>query len=131
MKILFACGTDDGKTLTDEHFGSASFYMIFSMDGDSGKIEFVRRMENTSPEERMHGDPQKAKYLSQMLKDIPVLVAFAMGPNITRMRKRFVPVISRVREIEKALEVLPRYREEIIEEMGKPEGEDRRIIYLK
>lgn len=34
MKILFACGTDDGKTLTDEHFGSASFYMIFSMDGD-------------------------------------------------------------------------------------------------
>jgi len=131
MKILFACGTDDGKTLTDEHFGSASFYMIYSMDKDSGKIEFVRRMENTSPQERGHGDPEKARYISQMFSDVPVLVAFAMGPNITRMRKRFVPVISRVREIESALEILPRYREEIIKEMEKPEGEDRRIIYLK
>ncbi|MCD6110107.1 MAG: NifB/NifX family molybdenum-iron cluster-binding protein [Thermoplasmata archaeon] len=131
MKILFACGTDDGKTFTDEHFGSASFYMIYSMDKDSGKIEFVKRMENTSPQERDHGDPERARYISQMFSDVPVLVAFAMGPNITRMRKRFVPVISRVREIESALEILPHYREDIIKEMEKPEGEDRRIIYLK
>ena len=42
-KIRIACATDDGKTLTGEHFGSARVYMMYEMDPTTGMVTFIER----------------------------------------------------------------------------------------
>ena len=131
MKIKIAFGTDDGKELTKEHFGSAKYYLVYALDTKTKEISFIKKMDNKTPEEEKHGDPKKAKEVSQLMKDTKVLVGLVMGPNIIRMRKKFVPVISREKNIEKAIELLKNKIAEIGKELKKPEGEDKEVIYLE
>ncbi|MCD6414234.1 MAG: hypothetical protein J7L23_01245 [Candidatus Diapherotrites archaeon] len=128
--IKIAVGTDDGTHFTDEHFGSARFYLIYELNLDTLELKKVEERKNTSVEERMHGDPNKAQSVSELLKDIDALVAFAMGPNIIRIKKRFVPVISRDKNVEKSLKLLLDHIDEIKQELAKPIGIDKDIIYL-
>jgi len=129
-EIKIACATDDGEHFTEEHFGSAGFYRIYSFNLQTGEAQYLKRVDNSTPEEETHGDPKKANAVQHLMTDVPVLMAFAMGPNIVRMRKRFVPVISREPGIEAALRKLADYREQLIREMNRPDGESREIIYI-
>ena len=95
MKVQIACGTDDGKELTREHFGSAKYYLVYILDSETKEVNLMKKIENITAEEERHGDPKKAKSVSQLMRGIEVLVGLAMGPNIVRIRKSFVPVISR------------------------------------
>jgi predicted Fe-Mo cluster-binding NifX family protein len=131
MKIKLACATDDRINFTKEHFGEAKTYLIYEMNLENGELKFLEERKNTSSEEETHGDPKKAKEISDLLNDIQVLVAFAMGPNVVRMRKRFVPIISRILKIQDALEKIKPIKEEIKKEIEKPKGEDREIIFIK
>ena len=104
--IIIACATDDGIFLADCHFGEARKYLIYRIEND--KKIFIGKLENTSRQERIgqsHGDAEKAFDVKSILKgrDVNVILGHKIGPNITRMRKHFVPVVSREREIEKAL----------------------------
>ncbi len=36
----------------------------------------------------MHGDPNKAGVIGNLLKEVDALVAFRMGPNVLRMKKK-------------------------------------------
>jgi hypothetical protein len=128
MKIKFACGSDDGVSLSDEHFGSAKFYMIFEMDLENRKISFLEKQMNNTPKEKIHGDPKKAKAVSTALKDVHVLLGFVFGPNIVRTRKRFVILISREKQINEVIKKLPNYIDNIKEEMKKENGIDKEII---
>ena len=115
MKV--AIGTHDKKNMHDEHVGDSAYFAIYELRPDGW--EFLEYRENTSPEERMHGDPRKAKAIMEIVKGADVLVGRAMGPNFVRIRDEspYLPVIVRGehRSIEDALNAL-RERYSMIEE---------------
>ena len=129
-KTIMACATDDGKEFTTEHFGDAKFYLVYELDLENKELTFLRQIDNTSDEEKTHGDPKKAASISEIMGDIQVIVGFAMGTNVTRMRKNFVPVISRKKRIEGALEEILNLTDPIKLNLEKPKGEDRDIIFI-
>ncbi len=129
-KLLFAIGTDDGKTIkSDDHFGMSKYYLIYTYS--KGEMNFKEKRENIKYQEdetRIQGDPKKAKKVSSVLEDVDVLVGKILGPNIIRLRIKFVPVIVREPNIDKAIDILKEGINEIIEEKNKIE---RRGIVLK
>jgi len=129
MIFRIACGTNNGKIFTTEHFGDSKFFLIHELDSETLELRFIEKIYNNSEEEKMHGDAVKAKGVSGILNNVDVLIAFTMGPNITRMRKKFVPVISREIDIEKSLELFKGIVEEILPEI-KIKSRDKKIFYL-
>ncbi len=125
MKFKIACGTDDSQNFTTEHFGDSKYFLIYECDSEIGKIVFLEKRKNNSEEEEKHGDPKKAKGISEILKEVPVLLAFAMGPNIVRMRKKFVPIISKEKDIKKTLEKFKEIIPEVLEEIEKTEEDTK------
>jgi len=131
--LIVAMGTDDRKSLTEEHFGDSKYFAIYKVDNNGW--ELLEYRENRSPEERIHGDPRKASSIVEQLKGVDILLAHAMGPNFVRMRDNspFLPIISRQRDIERALSLLKErydYVSSVIE--AKRNGKwDRQPIILK
>jgi len=103
IKIKLACGTDNETEFTNEHFGSSKYFLIYEFDLETKDLKFLKRIENSTQEEEKHGDIKKAKSVSELLKNIFVFAAFRYGPNIIRIKKRFVPIVSREKNIEKTL----------------------------
>jgi len=107
MKPIIACGTNDEENLYEDHFGESPYFNLYELN-PSG-YEFIERLDNISregeTEEDLHGDPIKAKNISSLLKtkSVNVLLALQMGPNIVKVSKNFVPVISREKDLETAL----------------------------
>jgi len=132
MKIKLACGTDNGTEFTDKHFGSSKYFLIYEFNLETKDLRFLKRIENSTPEEE-HGDIKKAKSVSELLKNVFVLVAFRYGPNIIRIKKRFVPIISREKNIEKTLNKVKLFSNKIKSEIEieKEKGIDKEIIYIK
>jgi len=130
MKIKLACGTDNGTEFTNEHFGSSKYFLIYDFDLETKDLRFLKRMENSTQEEE-HGDIKKAKSVSELLENVFVLVAFRYGPNIIRIKKRFVPIISREKNIDKALNKIKLLSNKIKSEVEKEKGIDKKIIYIK
>jgi len=129
MKIKLACGTDNETEFTNGHFGSSKFFLIYDFDLETKDLRFLKRIENSTQEEE-HGDIKKAKSVSELLKDVFVLVAFRYGPNIIRIKKRFVPIISREKNIEKTLNKVKLCSSKIKSEIEKEKGIDKEIIYI-
>ena len=146
--IKIACATNYGNNFIKDHFGSAKKYLIFEINendflnkNSEDKIidlnnfdkffKLIDEVSNIPFEEKMDGDPEKAKTISQLLKPlgVNVLINKAMGPNIVRMRKQFVCVITNINDIKETLIKLDIAK--IIEELKKTEGIDKKIIYIK
>jgi len=130
VEIKLALGTDDGIKFSDGHFGSSKYFLVYGLDLETNRLRFIEKLDNSSPEERSHGDPRKAKNISQLLRGVSVLVGFRMGPNIVRIRKGFVPVISRQKDIETALEKIKGLGRRIEAELEKAPGTDKKILHL-
>ena len=128
MEATVAFGAADEENLSRTHFGESPVFIIKSLDLETGEWRDIRKIKNTSAEEHFHGDPGKAMSISQILEDCNVLVAFAMGPNITRMRRKFVPVISRITAIPKIMAKLSSSGKEIKASMEK---ELKDVIYIQ
>lgn len=124
MKIVFA--TDDGLLFMDRHFGDAEFYEVFEVSKDEFKHH--KRINNSTEEddESLHGDPVKAKGVTALFKgeDIKVLVTKVFGPNIKRMKKKFVCVIINVDTIEKGKSIIQENIQKIEQEWEKGENRD-------
>jgi len=131
MKIKLACGTDNETEFTNGHFGSSKYFLIYDFDLETKDLRFLKRIENSTPEEEKHGDIKKAKSVSELFKNVFVLVAFRYGPNIIRIKKRFVPIISREKNIEKTLNKVKLCSNKIKSEIEKEKGIDKGIIYIK
>ena len=132
MKMTIACATDDGVYFSSEHFGSARFYLLYSFDTDTNKFDFIKKIDNLTPEERTHGDPIKANAISTLLNGVDVFIAYVMGPNIKKIRKKFIPVISRKRVIGNAL---VKFSESLsqsasLELTNHTDGADFKVFYL-
>jgi hypothetical protein len=127
---LFAIGTDDDKTIKQEdHIGMSKFFQIWKYS--NGKLIFQEKRDNVKykeDEERSHGDPGKAKATSSVLIDIDVLVGKMFGPNIVRLKNKYVCAVIREPEIKKATEIIKENINEIIDEKNKKE---RNGIVLK
>ena len=130
IKIKLACGTDNETEFTNEHFGSSKYFLIYDFDLETKDLRFLNRIENSTQEEE-HGDIKKAKSVSELLKNVFVFVAFRYGPNIIRIKKRFIPIISREKNIERTLNKVKLYSDKIKSEIEKEKGIDKDVIYIK
>ncbi len=122
-ELTIAIGTDDGKIIKpDDHIGMSKFFQVWGYS--NGKLSFIETRKNVKyreDEARIHGDPGKAKATTSALTNIEVLVGKMMGPNIKRLKDKFVAVIIREPNIKKATEIIKNNINEIIEEKNKKE----------
>jgi len=130
MNLLVAFGTDDEKNLNDDHFGKSKFFLVYRFSDKNYK--FLEKRVNPKFEENeslIHGDPEKAKSVAGVLKGVDVAVGRRFGPNIVRMRSKFVCVVIREETIQEALEIVLENLDVIDKE--KQKGEKRRHLVLK
>ncbi len=129
--IKIACATNDGVHFIKDHFGSADKYLVYGYDEEKNRFVMESEVKNPHFEEGMDGDPRKANFVSSQLKPLGVNVVMnlALGQNVVSMRKKFAVVVSRVGNIAESLELLN--ISELKAEIAKPEGEDKKIVYVK
>jgi len=130
--LTVACASDNGVDFSDSHFGDAAYYKIYTLGPDG--YEHVEDMDNRTVEweesRTPHGDPVKAKHVMMLLKDknVQVVVNRRFGPNIARIKIRFLPVIVKEAAVEQAMERLKTRYSELVEEFDR--GPDRKHIKL-
>jgi len=126
-KFTIAVASDDKENLSKQHFGEAKMYLIYEIS--KTKLEQLTIVENRSPEEKMHGDPNKAKGVAHLLKPfgVKVLINKEFGKNITRMQQKFVVVLGQNLNIEETIQQIQFQFDSIVEEWKKGEERD----YLK
>ncbi|MEA2096899.1 MAG: NifB/NifX family molybdenum-iron cluster-binding protein [Candidatus Cloacimonadota bacterium] len=124
LKIAFA--TDDGKTFMGRHFGDAEHYYIYEIDDKNSK--FIKKIDNTTEEEDMHADPKKAKGISNLLleENVSVVVSKIFGPNIKRIKKKFVCIVVKDEELDVGIRKVCESIGKIYEEWEK--GEERKHL---
>ena len=127
-KIIVAFATDDKQNLTKEHFGEAKEYLVYELSKTNS--ELIHTVANGSPEEKMHGDPNKAKGVAHLLKPlkVQVIVNKAFGRNITRMQQKFVVILSNNLSIKETIQNIQSQFEPIAAEWYK--GEERTYLRL-
>ncbi len=127
MELMVAFATDNEEKLkNDGHYGDAEFYLIYKIDAKNA--EFLKKIENPKFTEKMHGDPNKAKGMARLLKDVDVLVGGQFGKNITRMIEKFVCVVPRVETISQAVDIVRNNFDKILYEKN---NEDRKPLIIK
>jgi len=124
MKIAFA--TDNSTHFMDRHFGDAEFYEVYEVSENS--FNYYKKIVNITEEdhENPHGDPVKAKSVTALFKDedIKVLVTKVFGPNIKRIKKKFVCVMIEENRIENSLPIIQENMKDIEQEWAKGEKRD-------
>jgi len=130
MELIVAFSTDDEENFNDDHFGMAKYFHIYKFS--DGREEFVETRKNVKYEEDeslKHGDPGKAKATSSAVGNADVIIGKKMGPNIVRLLKRYVCIVTKTNTIADAIQLVHENMEKIIEEKNK--GEDRKHIVLR
>ena len=130
MKFLVAFGTDDGENLNNDHVGMAQYFYVYEFS--DGREKLVEKRENTrfeGNETMKHGDPEKAKATSSVLKGVDVLVGRKFGPNLPRLLGKFVCIVVRTNTLTSAIEAVHNNMGRIAKEKNKEEG--RKHIVLK
>lgn len=123
-KIKVAFATDDGTKFISRHFGDAKYYDIYLIDND--KADFLKRITNTVDEEEdIHADPKKARGISELIarENVSVVVSRVYGPNITRIKKKFVCVVVKDETVEEGIHKICKNIEKIYAEWER--GSDR------
>ncbi len=120
-ELLFAIGTDDNEKLkSDDHVGMSKYFQVWIYsNGILGLKEKRENVKYREDETRIHGDPGKANATASALKEIDVLVGKMFGPNIKRLKNKFVCAVIREESIERAIRVIKENINEIIEEKNK------------
>ncbi len=124
QELIVAFATDNGKHLTNEHFGEAKEYLIYNLSKNEAK--YVDVVNNIPLKEEMHADPRKANGIAGLLKThkVNVIVNQAFGANIKRMNKKFVCIISKQNIIDDCIANIQVNIEDIIVAHNKGEERD-------
>ncbi len=129
--IITAFATDDGQAFMDRHFGDAKSFNIYEIN--SNQANFLKTISNTIEEEdeEVHADPNKAKGIAGLLKKekVQVVVSKVFGPNIKRIKKKFVCIITQEKQIGDSIKTIQQNMDIIIQEWEK--GEIRNFINAK
>ncbi len=128
--LIVAIGTDGGEMVkSDNHVGMSKYFRIWEYS--NGELAFREERENAKykeDESKVHGDPGKAKATTSVLDDIDLLVGKMIGPNITRLKEKFVCAVVREPTIEQTITLIKENINEIVEEKNKKE---RNALILK
>ncbi len=128
--LIFAFGTDDGLSFTNRHFGDSSRFDIYEISNQD--VKYVKHIDNNSEEEEdVHADPTKAKSIATILKkeQVQAVVSKQFGPNILRIKKKFVCIKSLSQTIEE-IQNLIKDNFDLIDSVLL-DGEDRGYIVEK
>lgn len=127
-KIKVAFATDNGSNFINRHFGDANYYDIYEIEGN--QANYLKRIDNTTEEEEMHADPKKAKGIANLLleENVSVVISKIFGPNIKRIRKKFVCVVMKDNYISEGIQKICDNTGKIYEEWEK--GEDRKHLSI-
>ena len=106
MRLRIACASDGNGKFYPGHFGDAEVFLVYAISSEGHTLE--RTVENTVPEEKTHGDPEKARGIASLMKGlgVSVLVNRQFGPNIVSIKKAFLPVVPDTDDIERAVRML-------------------------
>jgi len=106
--LLFAIGTDQDQLIKqNDHVGMSKYFQIWKYS--NGNLDFKERRENVKYKEdrgRIRGDFGKAKATASVLKNVDVLVGKMFGPNIIRLKNKFVCTVIREPKIKKAIDII-------------------------
>ncbi len=125
-----AVATDNGRQFINRHFGDTRYFDLYKVTRSS--ILFIKRIENVvEGHEELHEDLEKARGVAGLLKkeNVHVVVSKIFGPNIKRIKKKFVCVIMNDSSVDLALERLQQNWDMIIAEWEK--GTDRNHCILR
>ena len=127
--LRVAVATDDGEVFVARHFGDAEFYDLY--DVSAGSANFVQRVANGIGEEEGHADPRKAKGIAGLLQAEGAQVALtrAFGPNIKRIKAKFVCVLSGRDSVTGGLAQMQRHFTAVEAEWNR--GEERNFLDLR
>ena len=122
LKVAFA--TDNNKTFMDRHFGDAEYYHVYEIDENNA--ELINIIKNTTEEEDIHADPKKAGNIAKLLKqeNVQIVVSKIFGPNIKRIKKKFVCILMKQNSIENGVDIIKSNFLTIVEEWEIGENRD-------
>ncbi len=134
-EYLAACGTDseDGSRFAKEHFGDSSWYDIYRLSPDKPAIR-IERIVNPARQAGSGEDGKEEEIkpgtIAQHLArhDVSIIMARSIGPNVVKMRRKFVVAVSRSEMIDDALRQLGGRLEEVQQLLD--EGEERSHLVL-
>ena len=129
-KIKIAFATHDGITLHNDHFGDSSYFDIYEIDKNNSN--FIGRIANQiNMHEEEHADAQKAKGIVELISDqnVKVVISKIYGPNIVRIKKKFVCVLMNNKILAESIKDLQNRLPELIDEWFK--GEKRNYLDLR
>jgi len=124
QEFLVAIGTDDGNTIkSDDHVGMSKDFQVWQYsNGELALKETRKNAKYREDKSRTHGDLGKAEATASVLKNIDVLIGQMFGPNISRLKNKFVcAVIRGNKSIKEGIDVIKENINEIIEENDKEE----------
>ncbi|MBN2600880.1 MAG: dinitrogenase iron-molybdenum cofactor biosynthesis protein [Candidatus Marinimicrobia bacterium] len=127
---MVAVATDNGRQFINRHFGDTRYFDLYQVTRSS--ILFIKRIENVvEGHEELHEDLEKARGVAGLLKkeNVHLVVSKIFGPNIKRIKKKFVCVIMNDSSVDLALERLQQNWDIIIAEWEK--GTDRNHCILR
>lgn len=130
--ITVACATDDGEHFIKRHFGDSESFVIYELDSDG--VRYLKTIENISideNEEGEHGDENKAKQVMMLFKElnVKVLANKNFGPNINRIKEKFLPLIIKYDSITEGLEKIRSRISTIENEFDK--GSERKPLIIE
>jgi len=132
MKPIVACGTSEGENLFKNNFDDAPYFHLYKINVHG--FEFIDEIENIALKKPGNQEPEdeiKAKNISALLKakSVNVLLAHQMGPQIAKISKNFVAVISKELNIETALDTVSNKLHLVEREWRK--GDSREYLVLE
>ena len=127
--LRVAVATDDGEVFVGRHFGDANFYDLYDLN--VAGVKFIMRVTNGVGEEEGHADPLKAKGIAGLLKAEGAQVALtrAFGPNIKRIKSKFVCILSGQESVAEGLAQMQQHFAAVEAEWNR--GEDRSFLDLR
>ena len=129
MEIIAAVATDDGVHTINRHFGDAKQYSIFKISAEDAT--FLKSINNkTGIEDEVHADPRKAGSVAGLMQNenVNTTVSRAFGPNIKRIKKKFVCVLVNNDKVEEAVKKVQNELIQIESEWKK--GPERNYLKL-
>lgn len=134
--LVAAIASDEGKHIPKSHFGEAKQFVLVRISADTAvPLEVIPNPhaadDGGSGAHHHHGgDPDKGAGIGRILgqKGVQVMVSRAFGPNIKRMRQRFVPVRVQVEEVDGAVALLQAHWDEVRSQWLAGEGRTHLVL---
>ncbi len=98
MILKIAIGRTNGK-VSDSHFGDSDELLFYSVNLETGEVEFERSVENPIKklDEQGHGSEEKLRAAAEVLEDRSVIISGKPSPNFKKLKEKYgkIPVVVR------------------------------------